>query len=107
VDAWQPNCVNTRSGLPVIPVQAAFGGLGIYRAATLRTHTSCEYASLAEIGGGCEHTPLHKCLFEKQAKLLLVPRLRVDWEGCSGPLRDVDPGNYGRTGDPAEPAVTA
>jgi len=86
--AWaSPSC-------PFAPRSAAT--YAVYRASTLRRHPECAYGTQ----GGCEHTPLSDCLFAAGAALWIVPHLRVDWEGCSGPLRDVDPGNYGRTGDP-------
>jgi hypothetical protein len=99
--AWKPNC-ELRLGVPVVPVRAAFGGLGVYRASKLRALSNCSYGTKS----GCEHTPLNDCLFAAGAALWVVPALRVDWEGCSGPLRNADPGNYGRGGDPKETNVT-
>jgi hypothetical protein len=78
-------------GEAVIPVQAAFGGWGMYRADILRTRGSdgqqaCKYKSF---GGTCEHTPLSLCLQQElNATQLLATGLVVEWEGCDAQERD-------------------
>lgn len=64
-----------------MPVRAAFRGLGIYRASTLRQAIDCRYG---EEHKHCEDTPLHFCLghMGHQAKLFIVPGLAVNWECC-------------------------
>jgi hypothetical protein len=78
--SWTPDC-EVHAGVPVVPVAAAFGGLGVYRLSTLRRLPQCVYGTR---GGDCEHNALNACLRGEGAQLWLVPRLRVDWEGCSG-----------------------
>lgn len=61
---------------PPIPVQSAFGGLGIYRASTLQT---ARYAARDQAGNPvCEHVALHEAMLQKGARLFIVPWLLND-----------------------------
>lgn len=76
---------------PVIKVQAAFGGWGMYRADVLRTlrpggQQVCKYESS---GGSCEHIPLSECLrLQLNATQLIATGLVVEWEGCTAQERN-------------------
>lgn len=92
--AWQPEC-SRLAGEAAFQVRAAFGGLTVYDVPFLRgPGAKCAYAS-NHMGGGCEHTPLNFCLNDAGARLFVVTRLVVNWEGCEGPVLDAVPA--GRT----------
>ena len=83
------------NGESVIPVQSAFGGVGLYWRGLFsddqdngkQTSRQCVHASTDD--EPCEHVALNKCLMNiKGAKQLIATRMVVDWEGCSGPVRD-------------------
>lgn len=90
------------SGESVVPVQSAFGGFGIYWRGLFLDGAGDmvrEEGVLSGVGGQCvyestddepcEHVPLSKCLMSmKGAKQLIATRMVMDWEGCSGPVRD-------------------
>ena len=123
--AWEPTCSHLSPSLSIIPVLSAFGGMGVYRIEALRSRPQCTHMSSHQFSNGCEHVNLNLCLADAGARLIIVPRLVVNWyesairgrthrlaalthfascrEGCVGPVRDDDPGNYGRTGDPPPP----
>jgi hypothetical protein len=72
-------------GQAVVPVQAAFGGWGMYVAHTLRhagNHQACRHNEEAD--GVCEHVSLSRCLADRfNATQLIATGLVVNWEGCS------------------------
>ena len=56
-----------------IPVDSAFGGLGLYRRAIL---AGARYSGAGENGEPvCEHVPLHKQLRARGARIFINPRL--------------------------------
>jgi hypothetical protein len=72
-------------GHAVVPVQAAFGGWGMYDARMLRPaggRQGCRHDELAV--GVCEHITLSRCLVSQfNATQLIATGLVVNWEGCS------------------------
>jgi hypothetical protein len=72
-------------GHAVVPVQAAFGGWGMYAAHMLRPaekQQGCRHDEEAE--GICEHVTLSQCLVQRfKAIQLIATGLVVNWEGCS------------------------
>ncbi|KAF6252650.1 hypothetical protein COO60DRAFT_505510 [Scenedesmus sp. NREL 46B-D3] len=73
------------AGHAVVPVQAAFGGWGMYRAQMLRPagkQQACRHDEKA--AGECEHVSLSRCLVRQfNATQLIATGLVVNWEGCS------------------------
>jgi hypothetical protein len=58
---------------PLIRVQSAFGGLGIYRANALKCSW---YGSRSEDGSlQCEHVALHRSMIRRGAKLFIAPEI--------------------------------
>ena len=55
-------------------VNSAFGGVGIYRTAAAR---GCRHACSRQ--SGCEHHSFHACLRGDGGRLLLHPRLIIEW----------------------------
>lgn len=87
-------------GEAVVPVEAAFGGWGMYWQGLFRGGVNasiagggnaigwggsaepCRYASTGS--EPCEHVPLSRCVREQfEAKQLIASRLVVNWEGCT------------------------
>jgi hypothetical protein len=80
------------NGHAVVPVQAAFGGWGMYDARVLRPQSnisgsvsdSAPTCRHNEAIHDCEHVSLSRCLVEKfKAKQVIATGLVVNWEGCS------------------------
>lgn len=79
------------NGEAVVPVHAAFGGLGIYARHLFLEGSDgspgCRYASTEQ--DPCEHVPLGHCIREKRgAKQYIATRFIIDWSGCKGPVHD-------------------
>lgn len=79
------------NGEAVVPVHAAFGGLGIYARHLFLEGSDgspgCRYDSTEQ--DPCEHVPLSHCIREKRgAKQYIATRFIIDWSGCKGPLHD-------------------
>lgn len=84
-------------GEAVVPVQAAFGGWGMYWAGLFKPGAAgeqgCRYASTGS--EPCEHVPLSRCLRERAgAKQVIASRLVVNWEGCTHERRRWDEGAH-------------
>eukprot|EP01135_Chromosphaera_perkinsii_P004466 Nk52_evm6s283 gene=Nk52_evmTU6s283 len=61
---------------PVIRVESAFGGLGLYR---VRALEGCVYDGATEM----EHKPLHRCVRERNdGRVFIVSDLFLVWDGC-------------------------
>ena len=77
--AWEPTCIRLSQTLSTIPVLSAFGGMGLYRVEALRSRPQCTHMSLHQFSNGCEHVNLNLCLADAGARLIIVPRLVVNW----------------------------
>jgi hypothetical protein len=73
------------NGHAVVPVQAAFGGWGMYRASLFRRTRAQEEGCRHDLTSpGCEHISLSNCLMNRfGARQVIATGLVINWEGCS------------------------
>jgi hypothetical protein len=77
---------------PIVPVEAGFGGWGMYSKHLLMGPGGCRHD---ENGGQCEHDSLNTCITSKGGRIIIATDLVVNWEGCEAGeewrLRVIDP----------------
>lgn len=61
---------------PLIPVESAFGALGIYKQSCFEVS---DYGSIAEEYGECEHVIFHRKILETGGSLVINPRMINSW----------------------------
>ena len=78
---------------PPLPVESAFNGLGLYKAAALRGAASrCAYLGLTQGHAVSEHVPFHLCLgSHAHARLTIMPGLTTH---CASPKIEKAPRRF-------------
>ena len=67
---------------PTLAVDSAFNGLGLYRAAALRSGADCRYRGTKN-SYMCEHVPYHLCLRKHRLAIGVLPSLAT---ACGAPI---------------------